>query len=168
MRFEHTQVCPALRYLLIIAPSTAASKSASLNTINGAFPPSSKDNFLMVSAHCRMRIRPTSVEPVNESLVTTELSQSAAPICLASPITTCSTPLGTPASSANTAKAIAHKGVCSAGLIIMLQPAASAGPALRVIMAMGKFQGVMAAVTPIGCLSTNKRRSHIGAGIVSP
>ena len=36
----------------------------------------------------------------------------------------------------------------------MVQPAASAGPALRVIMALGKFQGVIAAHTPTGCLST--------------
>ncbi len=31
-----------------------------------------------------------------------------------------------------------------------LQPAASAGPALRVIIADGKFHGVMAATTPTG------------------
>ena len=34
------------------------------------------------------------------------------------------------------------------------QPAASAGATLRVIIAMGKFQGVIAAQTPTGCLST--------------
>ena len=32
-----------------------------------------------------------------------------------------------------------------------------AGPALRVIMAAGKFHGVIAAVTPIACLITSKR-----------
>ena len=35
-----------------------------------------------------------------------------------------------------------------------MQPAASAGAALRVIMALGKFQGVIAAQTPTGCLNT--------------
>ena len=81
---------------------------------------------------------------------------------------TCKTPAGTPASSANTAKAIAHSGVCSAGFIIMLQPAANAGAAFLVIIAMGKFQGVIATVTPMGCFKTSKRRSAIGAGITSP
>ena len=164
----HTQVWPALRNLLIIAPSTAASKSASSNTINGALPPNSKDNFLIVGAHCAIKIRPTSVEPVNESLATTVLSHNTAPISRALPVITCKTPLGTPASSAKTANAMAESGVCSAGLIIIEQPAANAGAALRVIIAMGKFHGVIAAVTPIGCLITIKRRSFDTVGITSP
>ena len=44
----HTQVWPALRYLLAKAPSTALSTSASSNTMNGALPPSSSDIFLTV------------------------------------------------------------------------------------------------------------------------
>ena len=52
----------------------------------------------------------------------------------------------------------------SAGLSTMVQPAASAGPALRVIMALGKFHGVIAATTPIGCLITTMRLSDAGAG----
>jgi len=47
-----------------------------------------------------------------------------------------------------------------AGLTTMVQPAARAGPALRVIMAAGKFQGVMAAQTPIGSLITTIRLSR--------
>jgi hypothetical protein len=39
----------------------------------------------------------------------------------------------------------------------MVQPAASAGPTLRVIIAAGKFHGVIAAQTPMGCLSTTMR-----------
>ena len=46
--------------------------------------------------------------------------------------------------------------------------AAKAGATLRVIIAMGKFQGVMAAQTPMGCFSTSKRLSPVGAGMVSP
>ena len=41
--------------------------------------------------------------------------------------------------------------VASAGLTITGQPAARAGATFRVIIAIGKFQGVMAAHTPIGC-----------------
>ena len=43
--------------------------------------------------------------------------------------------------------------------IVVVQPEASAGPALRVIIASGKFQGVMQATTPIGCLMTTMRLS---------
>ena len=47
----------------------------------------------------------------------------------------------------------------SAGLITTVQPAANAGATLRVIMALGKFQGVIAATTPTGCLMAMMRRS---------
>jgi hypothetical protein len=43
--------------------------------------------------------------------------------------------------------------------MIIVHPAAKAGPALRVIMA---------AQTPIGCLITTMRLSRVGAGMVSP
>ena len=45
------------------------------------------------------------------------------------------------------------------GFSTMVQPAASAGPALRVIIASGKFQGVMQATTPIGSFVTMRRLS---------
>ncbi|SGP04351.1 Uncharacterised protein [Mycobacterium tuberculosis] len=59
-------------------------------------------------------------------------------------------------------------GVCSAGLATIVQPAASAGATLRVIIAAGKFQGVIAAVTPTGCRNTQIRLSGELAGMVSP
>ena len=62
----------------------------------------------------------------------------------------------------------AENGVELAGFATIVQPAAKAGPALRVIMAAGKFQGVRAAQTPIGSLITTSRRSFQGEGIVSP
>jgi hypothetical protein len=64
------------------------------------------------------------------------------------------TPAGTPARNASSASASADSGVCSAGLTTTVQPAANAGATLRVIMAIGKFHGVMAAHTPIACLMT--------------
>jgi hypothetical protein len=75
-----TQVWPVLRYLAIIAPSTAASTSASSKTMNGALPPNSSESFLIVGAHCAISRRPTSVEPVNDSLRTTGLAVSSPPI----------------------------------------------------------------------------------------
>ncbi len=70
------------------------------------------------------------------------------------PVTICSKPAGKPARTASSPSASAVKGVSVAGLTIMLQPAAKAGATLRVIMAAGKFQGVIAAHTPIGCFNT--------------
>ena len=41
------------------------------------------------------------------------------------------------------ASASIESGVCWAGLTTIVQPAATAGPILRVPIAVGKFQGVM-------------------------
>lgn len=49
-------------------------------------------------------------------------------------------------------KASADRGVSSAGLITTVQPTAIAGDAFLVIIAAGKFQGVIIPATPIGCL----------------
>jgi len=111
---------------------------------------------------------PTAVEPVKLSLRTVGLLVSSPPIGLASPVTTEITPGGIPARSASTHIASAENGVSSDGLITMVQPAASAGPTLRAIMADGKFQGVIAAVTPMGCFSTTMRLSRPCPGMTSP
>ena len=73
-----------------------------------------------------------------------------------------------PARCASSATASADSGVCSAGLMTTGQPAASAGATLRVIIAIGKFHGVIAAHTPIGCLMTRKRLLLSVLGMVSP
>ena len=171
IRFAETQVWPELRNLHMIAPSTAASRSASSKTRNGALPPSSSETFFTVPAHCAISSFPISVEPVKESLRTVGFEVSSPPITgasSASPVTIWSTPSGTPASAARSASASAVSGVCSAGLTTIVQPAASAGAALRVIIAAGKFQGVIPAVTPIGSFRTTIRLSGWCAGIVSP
>ena len=84
------------------------------------------------------------------------------------PVTTFSTPAGTPASTARRAMASAQSGVSAAGLTTTVQPEARAGPTLRVIMAIGKFHGAMAAQTPIGCLIDISRLPGIGVGMVWP
>ena len=136
--------------------------------MNGALPPSSSDSFFTVVAHCAISSLPVSVEPVNESLRTIGLLVSSPPISEAAPVITFSTPFGTPARSASSASARAENGVCDAGLSTTVQPAAIAGPALRVIIASGKFQGVMQATTPIGSLTTTIRLSGWWPGMVSP
>ena len=167
----HTQVWPVLRYFDAMAPSTAASMSASSNTMNGALPPSSSDSFLMVGALCAIRMRPTAVEPVNDSLRTTGLAQSTRPTSIErspSQHSTLITPGGKPARCASSASARAVSGVCSAGLMTMAQPAAIAGATFRVIIAIGKFHGVIAAHTPIGWRITNSRFVGSGDASVSP
>src|SRR6266704_1027005 len=79
-RLAQTQVWPALRYFDCIAPSTAASRSASSKTMKGALPPSSRDSFLTVGAHCAISRLPTSVEPVKDSLRTLALAVSSPPM----------------------------------------------------------------------------------------
>ena len=113
----------------------------------------------MVVAACAIRSFPTSVDPVKVSLRTMGLVTSSCPTTSRPPGTTLITPGGMPARPASSARASAESGVSEAGLITIVQPAASAGPALRRIIAEGKFHGVIAAQTPTGCLSANSRRS---------
>src|SRR5690606_12430566 len=168
MRLAHTHVWPAFLNLDAMAPATARSRSASSNTMKGALPPSSIDTFFMVPAHCSISCLPTLVDPVNDSLRTMGLPVSSPPTTSDLPVTTLSTPAGMPASAASSASASAEYGGAVAGLRTLVHPAASAAPALRVIMALGKFHGVMAATTPTGCLITTMRRSAVAAGITSP
>ncbi len=94
-----------------------------------------------MGADWAIRMRPTSVEPVNDSLRTMGLAVSTAPMVLASPVTTWSTPAGMPARCASSARAKADSGVRSEGLMTMAHPAASGGARLAVIIAAGKFMG---------------------------
>src|SRR6266478_3106957 len=132
-----------LRILAIIAPSIAASTSASSNTMKGALPPSSIAGFTTLSAASCRSLRPTSVEPVNEttrtrgscSIALTTLPDEREGMTL-------TTPAGTPASARIGISASIVSGVSEAGLSTTVQPAASAGPILRVAMAAGKFHAV--------------------------
>ena len=98
-----------------------------------------------LSADCLTRALPTPVEPVKVSLRNRPSSISAVVtsrgLLVAS---TESTPEGSPASAISLASSSMVSGVSWAGLTIMVQPAASAGPILRVPIAKGKFHGVMA------------------------
>ena len=168
IRFAQTQVWPALRNFEAIAPTTAASTSASSKTMNGALPPSSSETRLTVSDACRMSSLPTGVDPVNVILRTSGEVASSPPTSSAGPQTTLSTPAGSPARRASSPIASADSGVEGAGLTTIVQPAASAGAALRAIIAIGKFHGVIAAHTPIGLRSVSSRRPSAGDGMTSP
>ena len=169
MRFAQTHVWPALRNFDIIAPVTALSRSASSNTSKGALPPSSRLIFLTESALWRIRMRPTSVEPVKVILRMRSSAHMVSPIAGASmPVRMFMMPAGRPARSASSASASAESGVCSAGFSTQAHPAAMPGATLRVIMAIGKFHGVIAPKTPIGCLKVSSRLSACGVSSTSP
>ena len=73
---------------------------------------------------------------------------------------TLTTPAGTPASSRIGISASMVSGVSEAGLSTTGQPAASAGPILRVAIAAGKFHGVTSTAMPAGLWCTNDARAR--------
>ena len=82
------------------------------------------------------------------------------------PTTTFSTPSGSPASDASSAKRSAVSGVSSAGFSTTVLPAASAGPSFQEAIVSGKFQGVISPTTPTG--SRTVKACPPATGIVSP
>ena len=72
-------------------------------------------------------------------------------------------PSGAPASRRMSTSASIESGVCWAGLITDVQPAAIAGPILRVPIAIGKFHGVMSSDGPTGCRAIRNRAPPAGA-----
>ena len=108
------------------------------------------------------------MEPVKENFFTVSLAVSSAPMARELPVITLNTPGGTPARCASSPRASADSGVAEAGRTTKVQPAARAGAALRVIMAQGKFHGVMAAQTPTGWRSTRMRWPGALPGMMSP
>ena len=73
-----------------------------------------------------------------------------------------------PSLNCNFVNAKQVKGVSLGGLITTVQPLASAGATFRVIIAAGKFQGVMIAQTPTGCLTLITIVFAVEEGMVSP
>mmetsp|Transcript_20254 Transcript_20254/g.68619 ORF Transcript_20254/g.68619 Transcript_20254/m.68619 type:complete len:320 (-) Transcript_20254:218-1177(-) len=161
-RSGQTHVWPAFRNLAAMTASTATPTSASAQIINGALPPSSSPSFFTVCAHFEYNIFPTAVDPVNDKARTVVEAHSASPTWATwslDAVTTLTTP-GGKQSCARAARASAVSGVSSAGLMTTAQPAAKAGAILRVIIAAGKFQGVMHAATPTGDRSVSSCRSR--------
>ena len=136
--------------------------------MNGALPPSSIEVRLTVEAHSSISCLPTSVEPVKVSFRTSGLDVISRPISAVLPVTTLTTPCGTPASSARWIIASADSGVAFAGLQATVQPAASAGAIFRASIAFGKFHGVMQATTPTGRRMQTTRLDPSGGGMTSP
>ena len=130
-------------------PSMAWSMGASSNTMFAALPPSSRVSFLAVPATARAICLPTSVEPVNATLLTSGCATSAAP-AVPSPVRTLTTPGGSPACWHTSASSSAVSGVVSAGLSTQVLPAARAGASFQAAIRSGKFQGITWPATPSG------------------
>src|SRR5215469_13569255 len=92
---------------------------------------------------------PTSVDPVNATLLTSEWATTAAPVSPA-PVSTLTTPGGSSACWHTSASSSADSGVVSAGLSTQVLPAASAGASFHAAMSSGKFHGMTCPATPMG------------------
>ena len=117
----------------------------------GLLPPSSRVSFFrLVAPEAATISLPTSVEPVKATLSTSLCAASAAPAVSPNPVTTLTTPSGTPASAISPASRSAVSGVCSAGLSTTQFPVARAGPSFHAAISSGKFHGMIWPTTPSG------------------
>ncbi len=106
---------------------------------------------LSVPATVRRIALPTSVEPVNATLSTSEATR-AAPVSPA-PVSTLTVPGGSSAAWITSARSSAVSGVVSAGFRTVVLPVARAGASFHAAISIGKFQGITCPATPIGFAS---------------
>jgi len=93
---------------------------------------------------------PVKCEPVNAILSTPAWAASAAPAVSPNPGTTFTTPGGTPASNISSPRRNGVSGASSAGLRMIVQPVANAGPIFHTEAPNGPFHGMIAPTTPTG------------------
>ncbi len=132
---EHTW--PECRKTAVSAKSSAASRSASANTMLGFLPPSSRATFFTVSAADAMIRLPVASPPVNDTRSTRGSSLSRAPARGPAPSTRLATPAGTPASSSRPISRIAVCGVSSLGFSTNVLPAARQGATFQAVCSSG-------------------------------
>src|SRR5579884_1675484 len=150
------------------APSMARSRFASSSTIMGFLPPSSNEQCLKVLAVVVPMVRPTALDPVNETARTSGCSSIGPPASGPKPATMLTTPLGTPASVRTRTRLKVDNGVSCAGLITQVLPQTKAGRSFHDGIAMGKFQGVIMAQTPSGWRTAMANLLGSSEGVVGP
>ncbi|MNH28809.1 hypothetical protein D3C79_890000 [compost metagenome] len=101
-------------------------------------------------ARLRLRMPATSVEPVNITPLILLSPTRLAPTVSPRPGSSCTTPVGTPASWRMRTAWAAISGVCSAGLASTVLPAARAAATWPLNIASGKFHGLMHTTGPSG------------------
>ena len=117
-------------------------------------PPSSSCSFLMFTVEASMMRRPVSVEPVNAMRSTSGWAASAWPASLPRPVTTLTTPAGTPASSCRiSATRSTDSDASSDGFSTVVHPLASTAPTIQNWPLRGPFQGMIPPMTPTGAFS---------------
>ncbi len=141
---------PVLKTNPLMTAPTAFSRSASSKTRWAALPPSSMVTGLRFWPATLAACRPTAVEPVKAILSTPVCRSRASPATGPAPVTTLTTPSGTPARWSSPAMWRALSGVSSAGLWTTVLPAARAGASFEPARISGKLKGVIAATTPSG------------------
>src|SRR5436190_1155682 len=163
MRVGNAQPCPAWMVNPNAADAANFATSEPANTMLGDLPPSSNKTFFKPSAACPMIFLPTKSDPVNEIMSTASWVVRCSPAAT-SPVTTFSTPGGSPASSAISPSTNASSGVNGDGFSTTVFPIASAGTTFDRLRYSGKLNGVIAATTPIGSLTItpcpSPRRAH--------
>ena len=139
MRLGQMHAWPVLRNFTAAAPLAACTGSASSNTRNGAWPPSSMLTRFTLRGRL-LRDELADLGGAGEG----DLAHLRVGDQLArrrsrdrSVVTRFTTPSGRPISSKILNTSTASSGVCSAGLSTMVQPAASAGPIFRVSIDTG-------------------------------
>jgi hypothetical protein len=137
VRSLQVQTCPQFQSRASTARAAAVSTSASSSTMNGALPPSSSETTVMFSAEAARISLPARTEPVTVTSWVIGWRTSASPATRPAPVTTLTTPGGTPASSHRRARARALRGVSSCGFSTMVLPAMIAGATLRANSAAG-------------------------------
>src|ERR1700712_4181260 len=145
---------PLLPMTPLTRPGTVSSSGASGRTMAGDLPPSSRLYRRMRNPHDAAILAPTAVDPVKLTLSTPGWSVSSSPV-EAPPLTTLTTPSGSPASSMACVSTPNSSGASGAGLRTTVQPAASAGPSFKAAMNSGVFHGTMATTTPTGTWRTS-------------
>ena len=115
---------------------------ASSKTMFADLPPSSSVAGMRRSAAARATSRPTSVEPVNASLLIFGLSRMYWPDFEPRPVTTLNTPAGM-MSCVSFASSSTVSDVVDEGLNTVQSPAASTGASFQAAMRNGKFHGTI-------------------------
>src|ERR1041385_9378171 len=90
-------------------------------------PPISNEQGLKLRAAVSPTMRPTSLDPLNEIACTLACSAIGAPTSGPNPVTTLTTPFGSPASVRALSRLSVESGVSSAGLITHVLPQTKAG-----------------------------------------
>ncbi len=156
MRVWATQACPLFIQAAGTTPATAASRSASGRTTAADLPPSSSVTRVRWRAATSITRLPAATEPVKATLSTPGCPTRYS-LTSRSAGRTDSTPSGSPASRAMSARMYESSGASGDGLRMTVDPVSSAGASLAAATNCGTFHGMTAATTPTG-----SRRTRIG------